>query len=152
MSEDKPLFLFAFADYTGWLNSGTQKRGYDPNEYITLHSMCVFLDLWARRGGPADPELKKAVGTLSQTASHVFAKNTQYPKYLLSDHWKTVRDEVLEPIVAAGKNAKGKPKCPRCGKYSSLQVHHKTYANIGRERAHELEPLCAKCHEKEHGL
>lgn len=152
MSEDKPLFLFAFADYTGWLFDGEKKRDYDPCDYITLHAMCVFLDVWAKRGGPDDHELRQAVGTLFGATSHYFAKNTKYPAYLQSEHWQTIRGQLLRPLMEAREGGKGPIKCPACGNPGKIHIHHKTYENIGRERSHELAPICAQCHMKEHGI
>lgn len=39
--------------------------------------------------------------------------------------------------------------CNRC-KGRGWQVHHKSYKNLGRESADELELLCDVCHEEEH--
>ena len=40
--------------------------------------------------------------------------------------------------------------CQRCGKRKGLQVHHKTYVRLFKERMEDLEVLCWGCHRKEH--
>lgn len=42
--------------------------------------------------------------------------------------------------------------CEKCGtnKSHSLQVHHKTYQNLGMEPDDDLQSLCHRCHEKFH--
>lgn len=43
------------------------------------------------------------------------------------------------------------PYCAKCGSTVQLQVHHQTYERYGEEVYEDLEVLCRKCHEKEHG-
>ena len=43
-------------------------------------------------------------------------------------------------------------KCADCGGVTStLDVHHKTYRHLGRERMSDLVGLCRVCHEALHG-
>lgn len=66
-----------------------------------------------------------------------------YSKYLLTDHWKTLRQEAIRRDGG----------CVVCGCQQDLQVHHVKYrwpwesCVLG-----DLETLCRKCHRKEHGL
>lgn len=41
-------------------------------------------------------------------------------------------------------------KCERCGSTKKIQVHHKTYINVGNEGLKDVEVLCSKCHKGEH--
>ena len=66
-----------------------------------------------------------------------------YDKYIDSDQWTMMR---------WGLFYKRGEKCERCGKTENLQVHHKTYENLFREKFADLEILCKECHRKEHGL
>lgn len=66
-----------------------------------------------------------------------------YAAYLASPEWKMRRIQIMSKRGA---------KCERCGARRTLQIHHKTYARLGRELPEDLEILCRKCHETEHGL
>lgn len=62
--------------------------------------------------------------------------------YLVSPHWRETRKKKLEQVGN---------KCQRCKrKDQPLDVHHKTYARLGRERMSDLEVLCRECHDLEH--
>jgi 5-methylcytosine-specific restriction endonuclease McrA len=46
-------------------------------------------------------------------------------------------------------------RCVRCGRRKSLgvlQLHHKTYKKLGKERLSEVELLCDDCHRVQHHL
>lgn len=62
-----------------------------------------------------------------------------YAEYLKSDHWKTTRRLALEHYGN---------KCDECGTTEKLEVHHKTYKNIGKENLSDLRILCRKHHEE----
>lgn len=65
------------------------------------------------------------------------AKQQWYQDYLQSDHWRDLRGAKL---LEAGF------RCQKCGKKSQLQVHHKTYERVSREKLSDLEVLCDPCH------
>ena len=65
-----------------------------------------------------------------------------YKKYLRSPQWAIKREKVLR---------RDGYKCTQCGSKRSLQVHHKTYARIYKEKLEDLVTLCKKCHKKVHG-
>lgn len=67
----------------------------------------------------------------------------QYAEYLTSPSWKMRRD-------AAVKRAEG--RCQLCNSDANLNVHHRTYENVGREKPTDLTVLCRSCHEKFHGI
>ena len=59
-------------------------------------------------------------------------------KYWRSTHWRQVRDEVLA----------AHPVCQLCRRRAATQVHHKTYATLGRETARDVDAVCARCHRR----
>lgn len=64
-----------------------------------------------------------------------------YADYLQSKWWRVRRKQA---IANAGR------RCQRCGIRGKLQVHHKNYERVGRERKQDLEVLCEGCHRGEH--
>ena len=66
---------------------------------------------------------------------------TQYHAYLRSPEWQALRLRVLK---------RDGYKCAHCGASKPLDVHHKTYERVGRERMRDLVALCRECHEAEH--
>ena len=71
----------------------------------------------------------------------IFLKTLSYEQYLTTEHWATVREERL--IFA-------KHKCEICNSNDDLQVHHRTYDNIGNEQLTDLIALCKTCHKLYH--
>ena len=66
-----------------------------------------------------------------------------YKSYLTSDHWILTRRVVL---ILYGS------RCAVCGSSSSLDVHHRSYEFICRERLIDLVVLCRTCHGIVHKL
>jgi 5-methylcytosine-specific restriction endonuclease McrA len=73
-----------------------------------------------------------------------------YQSYLRSHHWRRKRKAIL---------AKRRWTCQRCGyvdpnqdgqRGTRLDVHHKTYDRLGKEKDSDLEVLCHKCHRRRH--
>ena len=62
---------------------------------------------------------------------------TNYHEYLNSSTWKARRQAKL---------AKAKYRCENCGEKGYLEVHHKTYKNLGNEDTNDLIVLCKGCH------
>ena len=63
----------------------------------------------------------------------------------MSDHWKDVRQRFWHSKLH-------KKSCYVCGSTEYLQVHHKSYKRIGKEKLSDLILLCDGCHGKTHGL
>ena len=61
----------------------------------------------------------------------------QYHAYLSSKAWSRKRDRVIR---------RDKGSCRTCGVSTHLEVHHRTYARVGRERMGDLITLCSSCH------
>lgn len=66
---------------------------------------------------------------------------SRYHEYLRSDRWRAVREGALE---RAGH------RCQVCNGGDRLQVHHRTYVNLGAERPEDITVLCDDCHELYH--
>jgi len=63
-----------------------------------------------------------------------------YADYLASDHWKDTC-----------RLLKGKV-CYCCRQGERLQLHHKSYANIGKETEWDVVTVCDSCHSKIHSI
>lgn len=67
----------------------------------------------------------------------------QYAAYLRSDHWRDVRKRFWRsqyPKVCCVCHAADRP----------LDLHHKSYERLGRERLSDLALLCRRCHREVH--
>ena len=67
----------------------------------------------------------------------------RYLKYLRSTTWASLRKKVL---------GRDKYRCQICKSKKKLEVHHKTYKRIGKERIGDLITLCNICHRKIHNI
>lgn len=67
-----------------------------------------------------------------------------YSRYRRSTHWRELRLKVLE---RDGYRCQG---CKATAQQKVLEVHHKTYRRVGRERMEDLITLCQRCHATEH--
>lgn len=65
-----------------------------------------------------------------------------YSAYLRSDLWKDAKAR----LSRSGRRR----ACYVCAHRGRLEVHHRSYRRIGRERAADLIYLCAGCHKKVH--
>jgi hypothetical protein len=61
-----------------------------------------------------------------------------YHEYLRSPQWKEKRKAAL---------ARANYRCLMCNSPDNLDVHHRTYKNIGNEREEDLAVLCRTCHD-----
>lgn len=60
-----------------------------------------------------------------------------YNKYLKTNYWKGIKDQVLE---------RDGFKCRLCNSEKELHVHHRTYDYLEDEKLEELITLCKRCH------
>ncbi len=65
-----------------------------------------------------------------------------YASYIQSARWAHLRDIALEHYGDA---------CALCGSPHDLNVHHRTYDRLGKERLSDLTVLCRACHAHHHG-
>lgn len=70
-------------------------------------------------------------------------KKMKYSAYLQSNHWKRKRSKSL---------SRAKYRCQLCNSDQDLNVHHRTYKNLGKEDYSDLTVLCTMCHEKHHDI
>lgn len=66
-----------------------------------------------------------------------------YQSYLISDVWRQKRERVIE---------RDGHQCRYCMADAPLDVHHKSYRYIYKERIEDLLTLCRKCHKNLHRL
>lgn len=66
-----------------------------------------------------------------------------YEGYLNTEHWHTMRRLALDAA---------EERCQLCYSPQRLQVHHRTYERLGRERLADLTVLCDSCHEAFHRI
>jgi len=63
--------------------------------------------------------------------------------YLKSKHWQSIREAYFDPL---------RP-CYCCAEADCDQeLHHWTYANLGKETAADLIQVCGQCHQRIHGI
>ena len=65
-----------------------------------------------------------------------------YHKYIASCRWRRNLARLAE-LEAAGFCCR---LCSDNGEGAALEVHHRTYANLGREQPGDLTALCRTCH------
>jgi 5-methylcytosine-specific restriction endonuclease McrA len=88
------------------------------------------------------PKPKPFVKKPAPTAARIRQlRAMDYRLYLLSPEWKQTRQRALD---RAGW------RCAICNGREKLQVHHRTYANLGCEKNADLTALCSPCHELYH--
>ena len=92
-----------------------------------------------------DPELalmlkeqRKAV------AANAPLQRWDYKNYIRSADWRIVRASYFASRM--------RQNCVVCGATERLQLHHRSYKNLGREGLHDLEPLCQPCHSATHDM
>jgi hypothetical protein len=66
-----------------------------------------------------------------------------YNAYLNSESWKRRRNKFLRKRNRANR-------CKLCFGHGPVDVHHVTYARVGRELASDLKALCRDCHQFVH--
>lgn len=70
-----------------------------------------------------------------------------YERYIKSPEWKVLRDKIINSA-----KFKGEYHCQACGHptpKNKLEVHHRHYKTLMREKSIDLMALCPSCHEKE---
>lgn len=83
------------------------------------------------------------LNAIGERNAHAKQRQRKYGGYLQSPAWKAKRIEIL---------AKRGVACERCQSAREIQVHHLTYARVGKELDSDLAVLCENCHRQEHGL
>lgn len=73
--------------------------------------------------------------------AHRKSRFYNYHKYLQSEEWKTIRNQIIE---------RDNGLCLHCKINPAQEVHHKHYNNIYKERLDDLESVCSDCHREIH--
>jgi hypothetical protein len=66
-----------------------------------------------------------------------------YREYLQTEHWQQVRQRALR---------RAKYRCELCNSGTVMNVHHRSYAQLGYEDPKDLIVLCEPCHAKHHDV
>ena len=114
-------------------------------DYVKNYDELPYVDLEKRKMNALNSGQKRYIKSiLFDYAQKHFERSYNYYHnvYLKSDEWKHKRRLIMEYY---------KYKCQSCGD-DATDLHHKTYNNIFKEKFEDLEPLCRKCHNKEHNL
>ena len=70
--------------------------------------------------------------------------NTEYRRYLKSNHWKDLKKAAISYYGA---------RCNFCGSRNNIEIHHLRYAsNLYLIKLRDVIPLCNKCHSASHTL
>lgn len=65
----------------------------------------------------------------------------RYNRYIKSEKWKLKREAVLR---------RDGYRCFVCGNHKSLEAHHLTYKDFGKEKLYQIITLCRSCHKAIH--
>ncbi|KKN47688.1 hypothetical protein LCGC14_0660110 [marine sediment metagenome] len=68
-----------------------------------------------------------------------------YSEYLRTNHWRTTRKRFWNSKLH-------RKKCYACKEKGQLDVHHKSYKRLGREKLNDFILLCRECHSLAHRL
>lgn len=89
----------------------------------------------------ADSPRTPKAGPVTVTKKGATYVMPSYEDYISSRGWEIRRADYFA----------GHPrKCQACGSTVQIQLHHKTYARMGRELDSDLVALCQKCHSEVH--
>jgi hypothetical protein len=108
--------------------------GFDPGD---LYSAPVVPQVWIERRKKRH-SLRKIRFTIEDLQA------LPYEDYLQTPHWRNVAKRARKRAVYTCEICGTKPGRGR------LHVHHKTYANRGRESSEDLQVVCDICHKKIH--
>jgi len=76
----------------------------------------------------------------------------KYQTYLDGEKWKEKRRSTLARVKSKSKRAVF--QCEKCKEFfhaDAIEVHHKTYRDIGSEKPNQLDVICKWCHSELHG-
>lgn len=76
--------------------------------------------------------------------------NCSYSTYLQSEHWQRVRSKYKQRSRKTRKDKR--ITCKLCSSFKPIDVHHLTYARVGRELAGDVMGLCRSCHNLAHDV
>lgn len=65
-----------------------------------------------------------------------------YHAYIRSPEWQAVKQRYRASRLPQD--------CLRCGSSENIELHHRSYRRLGRERLSDIVPLCRDCHRRLH--
>ncbi len=75
-----------------------------------------------------------------------------YHQYIHSEAWRETKKRFYKSKLVK-RSELGQPFCFSCKRFDlPLDVHHKTYKTLGKERLMDLALLCRECHDLVHAL
>jgi hypothetical protein len=84
--------------------------------------------------------------TYKYLRNYLKRQGISYRQYLATEHWQTLKRRFRKSKLV-------KNRCYCCGADDKpLQIHHKTYRQIGKEKVSDLVELCGDCHQEVHVL
>jgi hypothetical protein len=120
-------------NFTSWNQYKAQKSGNWNYAKTWKCEDCLKIEV-------AQAELRKAEKIKIQGEINRL-RSLPYAEYLKTDHWQSTRKVALR---------RANFSCQLCNKNVSLDVHHRTYKNLGHEESSDLTVLCRDCHSKHH--
>ena len=72
---------------------------------------------------------------------------TRYHEYIQSEEWQKTRRRYIKRAYQ-----KSSVRCKLCACDGPIDLHHLTYARLGREHTKDLLGLCRECHDLIHSL
>lgn len=74
---------------------------------------------------------------------------TEYRKYIASEDWRSRRKQFIEEMGSYCERCEIPRAIAVIAYDQDLNVHHKSYANLGNETQDDLAIVCRRCHEIE---
>lgn len=91
-----------------------------------------------KREAREEPERGGMDGSSRDDARCDSMRQMPYKDYLQTSFWQLIREWIIEKRGA---------KCQICNSTENINVHHRSYENLGDEREEDLVVLCQSCHE-----
>ena len=127
------------------VNTRSDLKGFQhPVEMRRTHVQCKDCQAAAEERNKQRTQEQRTIALSIKTL-----RAMPYRDYLQTDHWKRTRRSALYRSAY---------RCQLCnsGGFGNreilLDVHHRTYENIGQEKPEDLTVLCRICHEKFHDI
>lgn len=111
-----------------------------PLTYDSWDDLLCFACMSVLKGAPDNIEFGDGILQLELFVAGRLAR-LPYNLYLRTQHWKQMRALAIDRY---GRT------CVLCDGDDNVNVHHRTYERIGRERLDDLVVLCRKCHASHH--
>lgn len=145
--ESRPISRFIEdGAFCAWLDLAPKKPEFKKAEihWMTFNAADQCCNLVNSGEWQALPDrVQSVLLELRDYSTRLAAKSTPYGDYLQTAHWKRIQEAV--------KGSKTLCEGCRTNGHASLDIHHRSYLNLGLERFADLKLLCRECHQREHG-